>query len=467
MMRARPHTARARLGAQEGIAMVAALAVLMVVSLLLAAAVTVGVQTVASARTDANNKSALEAAEAGLQVASYRMNMLAPDAAHCVGDAVASPDSTGTCASSTYTLGNGASYRYWTTPAMGASGTCVGLTLTPAPYIAQRCITAQGTANGVVARSQTRMVAFVAAPLFPIPGVTGLTSVSLSGNAVVTGTSASNASVTAVGNATSSSAVIGPGGSTSATGNASLGTKTQLTSPIVLDPVNPGTSNQSSLTNCPARAAAGYTSCNDDYRITNGLASPTVSPYDQSSGNVSFDPATRTLSLSANSSLTLGGGLYNFCQINAAGNSAINLGTGVRAEIFIDSPDDPGSGCASGTGSLNASGNMTWTNPLGDPTALQIYIYGFNNGSNAASFSGNATFTGIIYAPQSTVKLSGNAAFYGAISGNKVSLVGNNFNWVPSAGTLQATTNGLYYRSAWAQCTPTAPTPSAPGSGCG
>lgn len=467
MMRAHAPTARARLGAQDGIAMVAALAVLMVVSVLLAAAVTVGVQTVASARTDANQKSALEAAEAGLQIASYRLNMLVPDAAHCVGDAVAGPDTTGTCASSTYTLGNGSSYRYWTTPAMSSTDSCVGVTLSSASYINQRCITAVGTANGAVARSQIRMAAFAATPLFPIPGVTGLKSLSLSGNATVTGTSASNGTVSASGNATSQQVVIGPSGSTTTTANASLGTKSQLTSPIVLDPVNPGTSNQSSLSNCPARATAGYSSCNDDYRITNGLTSPTVAPYDQSSGNVSFDAATRTLTLKANSSLTLGGGLYNFCQINAAGNSAINLAPGVKVEIFIDSPDDPGSGCANGSGSLSLSGNVTWTNPSQDPTALQIYVYGFNNGSNAVSFSGNAAFWGVVYAPQSTVNLSGNAVFNGAITGNNVSLAGNNFNWVPSVGNLQATTNGLYYRSAWAQCTPTAPTAGAPGSGCG
>ena len=52
-----------------------------------------------------------------------------------------------------------------------------------------------------------------------------------------------------------------------------------------------------------------------------------------------------------NSSLTLGGGLYNFCEIDMSGQASMTMASGVIAEIFIDSPDDPDSGCASGSGS--------------------------------------------------------------------------------------------------------------------
>jgi hypothetical protein len=82
----------------------------------------------------------------------------------------------------------------------------------------------------------------------------------------------------------------------------------------------------------------------------------------------------------------------------------------------------------------------------------------------------NGNCTCVLYAPQSTINLShnsNNSDLTGAVSGIYVN-VPNNFNFVyyGSAGTLQARSTGLYYRTAWAQCRP-APTSSDPGSGCG
>jgi hypothetical protein len=109
---------------------------------------------------------------------------------------------------------------------------------------------------------------------------------------------------------------------------------------------------------------------------------------------------------------------------------------------------------------------VAWTNLSNDPTALQIYVYGQNNGSNTVSFSGNAAFRGVLYAPQSTVRMSGNATFYGALSASQVNLSGNGFNWDSRAGSLQASSTGLYYRTAWAHCTPIPTVTAQPGSGC-
>src|SRR5438477_12357713 len=95
---------------ESGIAMVMAITVLTIVTGIVAAAVAVAVQTNGSTRRDADKKNALEAAEAGLQVANYRINMLQPDGTHCVGDGVTAGNALGMCASTTATLGNGATY---------------------------------------------------------------------------------------------------------------------------------------------------------------------------------------------------------------------------------------------------------------------------------------------------------------------------------------------------------------------
>jgi hypothetical protein len=470
--------ARTRLASEQGSMMVAVI-VLMVVSTLAAAVVASAVQTNTSTRHDANYKNAAEAAEAGLQIALYRLNMLNLQSSNngCLGDGfLSSPNDGSWCSSSQYGLGNGSFYVYYTTPVLGTGGKCAGLTVL-GNDVTERCITAigtagVGTANSASARSQIRVAAFAAAPLFPVAGVIGVNSVTLTGNASVTGSSGSNGVVSLSGNATSHGVVLGPNGAYTHSGNSSGGTVSAYPggAPISLNPVDPGSSNQTLLANCPSRQAAGLTTCNDDYRITNGINNAngtnhtTVSPYDgASNGGVSFNAATRVLSISGNGSLQLGGGLYNFCELDMSGNASLSIATGVQAEIFIDSPTDTGSGCGSNTGNLSLSGNGA-VNPSQNPLSLQLYVYG--GSKTTASLSGNGNFYGLVYAPNSDVSVSGNGVVSGALAGRTVNISGNGFNWDSRAGTVSASTNGLYYRTAWAQCTP-APTTSDPGSGCG
>ena len=456
---------RERARREDGSVMVIAVVMLFIVASLATVAVAVAVSTNTATRRDSNYKNAAEAAEAGLQIALYRLNMLNPSSQNCVGNTAGTPGTNGLCQSSTSTLGNGSTYQYYTTPVLAGSSTCVGLTITSSD-ITQRCITAVGTSNGVTARSQIRAAAFTAAPLFPAAGAIGLNYVTESGNANVVGTDASNGPVSFSGNAKATGIVLGPGGSYTHSGGSSGGGVVRLTSPIVLSAVNPGTSNQSLIGSCPARSAAGYTTCNDDFRITNGQASPAVVPFDQSTG-VNWNAANRTLTLNGYASLTLGGGLYNFCSISMSGNATITVAANVQSEIFIDSPDDPGSGCASGTGNLSMSGNAAWNNLSQNPLALQIYLYGLNNGSSSITLSGNANFYGTLYAPLSAVTLSGNGRVVGAVAGKSVTITGNGFNWDSRDSTLQATTEGLYYRTGWAQCSPSPPAGGTLQSGCG
>jgi hypothetical protein len=164
--------------------------------------------------------------------------------------------------------------------------------------------------------------------------------------------------------------------------------------------------------------------------------------------------------------------------VDAFNNATISLAANTRTEIFIDSPDDPGSGCSNNcptcpggrTGNLNLNNNVTFLNASQDPTALQIYVYGWNNHQNTVNFLNNTVFWGLLYAPQSILNMSNssnNSSFWGAISGYQVNVSNNfHFNWYTSAGNLQAQTLGTYYRTAWAQCTPQ-PATSDPGSSCG
>lgn len=432
--------------------MIVAIAVLLIVITLAAAAISAAVQTNQVTRRDANYKNALEAAEAGLQVALYRLNTagLSSDS-QCFGDAVEqNPDNGIWCTSSTYTLGNGSTYQYDMSEALGPTQTCAGLPLA-ANDVDQRCITSAGTSNGVTARSQIRAGAFAATPLFLVPGVTALTGATLSGSAVVAGSVASNGKISASGSASESGIVLGPAGTFSNKSNAPAPPVTNLPAPIVLAPVNTGSSATS----------------NDNGRIVNGLANPAVVPYDQASGGgVTYNASTRTLTLSGGgTSLTLGGAVYNFCELDLSGGSTLSIAPGASPAIYIDSPSDTGSGCPSNTGNLTVSGGSNIINPSLNPLSLQMYVYGLNNGSGTVTLSGSSAMYGTVYAPQSNVTLSGSGTVTGGIVGRTVTISGAGAAWDPRAGTLKATPTGTYYRTAWAQCSP-APTTSDPGSGC-
>jgi hypothetical protein len=87
------------------------------------------------------------------------------------------------------------------------------------------------------------------------------------------------------------------------------------------------------------------------------------------------------------------------------------------------------------------------------------------------NFDNNGSCTCILYAPQSTINLShnsNNSDLTGAVAGLTVNVPNNfNFNYGATAGTIQARSTGLYYRTAWAQCTPTSTSGTNPGAGCG
>jgi hypothetical protein len=65
------------------------------------------------------------------------------------------------------------------------------------------------------------------------------------------------------------------------------------------------------------------------------------------------------------------------------------------------------------------------------------------------------------------VFLSGQGLVVGAVASRTASISGQGFNFDSRVTTLQATSNGLYYRTAWAQCSPTPPSGSTPQAGCG
>ena len=180
---------------ERGLALPVALMVLSVMALISAYAFASAVQLSDSSNEDRRSKRAFQAAETGLQVATYRINNLAPLDGQCVTTVVTQPVVCGGCSDSGQ-LADGAEWTYHMTPVL-LGGKCAGYLINynpadPSLSLAPRCITATGTVNGVTRRTQARVVLFKGAPLFPEPGIICLTSCEVVNSAQVTGTIATN-----------------------------------------------------------------------------------------------------------------------------------------------------------------------------------------------------------------------------------------------------------------------------------
>lgn len=448
---------------ERGVAMIVAMGTLTMLLLLTATVLSATSLLGQATNQDTLRKRAFEAAEAGLQATIYRLNMIAPAQAKCIGgpDSSVQSPAGGACPPYTESLGNGASYTAWTTATLSNGGSCGGVAVGSSATVQERCVTAAGTVDGVTRRVQTRVASYEAAPIFPLPGVVGLSGVTIEENARVVGGTGSNGTVKVDNNAATSNVALGPSAPDPVIGlngiTGPIGRRSVTQGPFALAPVDPGNS----------------ATVNDDARLTNGFANPRISPFDAISGNVTWDPATRTLDLGNNASVTIGGGLYNFCRLTLANNAKVTLATGARTAIYIDSPERAGSGCPAGTGTFSMSNNSAFVNnapPVpgsgfaADPTALQLYVVGRTGAS--VRLSNNTAFYGTVYAPTSTLEIANNAGTWGAMSANIVKIKQNAVvTGDPNATAINASGGGVYFRTAWRECLATAPT-ADPGSGC-
>lgn len=112
-----------------------------------------------------------------------------------------------------------------------------------------------------------------------------------------------------------------------------------------------------------------------------------------------------TLNLSGNSTLTLAAGTYSAPSIAISGNAKI-VTSGV-VKIYV-----------SGAISISGNGILVTNN---HPANLLLY----STGSSGVSISGNGSFYGGIYAPNSAVSASGNGDVFGAIIANTYAQSGN------------------------------------------
>ena len=446
---------------ERGVALPLAAAVMLVLSLLVVALSSNAIQASGSANKDRNTKRALAAAEAGLQVANYRLNAIGPNPASCLTDRPVRPDRvTGECPAHSVDLGNGAQVTYYVTPQLPQGATCGSV---PGQLLQgeERCITATGSVNGVARRLQARVLTQPASPpLLKVDGILGQDKIEIGNNSLIGGNVGSNGLIMLGNNGVIDYAELaGPNAHIQAVKLTQDGPPILLPDPYqsMLPPI------QGTESPCPNGLVVQ--GCN------NNAAIPLSKGY---------LPQSRILNLT--SELILPAGDYNFCRIDFGNNDGANLraAPGATVRIFIDVPDPlrPGSGCSSdpGIGSVEGKNGIMIGQPDDPPENLQIYRYGWPNTNQNVNRYGVSEITvaknnlqanAMIYAPQSNLNVGKNDAIVkGAITAREIYIKNNlEFNWDDDLKWV-GYASGRFDRQGWRECKAKPTNPADPESGC-
>jgi hypothetical protein len=165
------------------------------------------------------------------------------------------------------------------------------------------------------------------------------------------------------------------------------------------------------------------------------------------------------LRLNNNATLTLGGNVYSLCRLELNQSSQLKIAaraSGTAVRIYVDSPENCGSG--SGMGSVSVRNDSAIVNMNTDPTTLQLYVVGSSTIPTTVDFSNGVSLaTGMvmaIYAPYSTVTLRNNVSLTGAIAASSLVLQ-NNASLIYSDRIADITTGSmlrLYRQAEYREC---------------
>ncbi len=145
--------------------------------------------------------------------------------------------------------------------------------------------------------------------------------------------------------------------------------------------------------------------------------------YCASAGNTTtITPPTSTsvvqmgnVSVSSNTTLALHPGIYEINSLSVTGNAMITIQGGGPVIIRV-----AGTGIAAGADAVKIAGNG-FSNPSYDPTMFQI-VYG---GTGAVRLTGNGASAALVYAPSAVASITGNGTLYGSVVASTVTDMGN------------------------------------------
>ena len=436
--------------AEAGFILPSVIIVLLVVTLLAGTAITVAMHSTTSTTRDNNVKTALAAAESGLQIASYRVNQLKPTAKQCITSSESKESAT--CEGSSESLGNGASFQYWTTKVLTAGEKCAGQTIVIKSGTEQRCVTSQGNVTGLEpnTRLQARIESAVGESLFSVHGILGLEEVLVNGSVKATAVVTSNLKIKGEGSAAFEKGFeICPGGKFEPAAGKERNKSGVTVHGVGGEKTAPEYEKTRNAAECPivAKIPTVHPTAaeNEDVRISSKLDES----YENTKNALEYNEANYTLTLKSSGELTLKGSKYYFCNVKLENSSKLIIAKGAKVEIFIDSHADNPS-CPSGSGTFTIGGNAHLENPNG-ASALLIEMAG----PGPLTIANSGSLEASIYAPEAEIDMSGSGTLTGAIVGKKVHLEAGAFIFSEEdeALTVGGANGGAYSRKAWEQCT--------------
>ena len=477
---------RQLLRSQDGVALPVASGMLLVIAILVVGFFSVSLRVNDTSVEDRSSKRALAAAEAGLQMAVYRLNQLngtdeSIREVSCLTGTTTPAwvlPTAGECPAITESIGNGGQYTYHVTHEGGAAG-CVEHPDIPATGD-DRCVTSTGTVNGVSRRVQARVIS---RPLVPNFGTTGLVGKSLvyAWNSINLTTNVGSNELVKFENSVNvhdnpalgvdgsillfTDGVYDEGGSVNVDGNG--GNPVEVTVPFDMpvpnfEPVE--TSNNNDLL---------------PNSVFDGLAA---------------GRHRRRFKLGNSQTYTMAPGTYHFCNVELGNSASLRFthAGGQPTRIFVDSPSREGSICegqADPAGTFGADNSVLINVDVGQrEELLEVYLYGTDHNDTRSPYSwctdlnggglegecksdfmldNSVDFYGSVYAPNSTVQAHNSVDIFGSIASDGIRF----YNSINFQLTLPAIDDRIIPASAaerkgWTECRPELAVSTDPESGC-
>jgi hypothetical protein len=433
---------RARIARESGFALPTVMFMLLAAFTAATTAAVVSMSAQRGTLRDADSKQALALAEAGVSEALLHYNrVITSGTSSCV---VSSGSSIGVAPPS----------GGWCSPVSG-SAPQGEYTYSVAPTPGHLEIVSTGDSNGVTRRIQVSADSVSGQGVFSTATVKSRSTITLDSNSEIRANAATNGDMFLNGN----SKLCGTGSvgvgraftlATNARHNADqtcTGTGTLTRKPLTLPAVNQGDA----------------ATVNDNSRFFG-------SDLRTGGSRVSWNASTRTLNLSSNSAVTLGGSVYSLCRLTMSSNTSLYIAPGAAVTIYFDSPE--ACGLAPNTKQIDLSSNSRITSSGGGPTRVAILMVGSDTIPTKVQLSSNTQVAGaceqnfVIYAPRTDVDFNSNSTYCGALAAKTIHMDANTkvYNDAGARNFVLPNTAPHYEPSAFVECSSKAASP--PDSGC-
>jgi len=441
-------TRRASLHRQEGIAIPIAILSLMLVLTLAGVVLQQAIQTSDSANREQASKRALQAGDAGLEVAVFRADKVADSLNPCpILGGFASYVTIGGeqwCPEVTEDLGDGKSYSYWVS-APDAAG--------------DRTVVASGIAEGV-----TRRVAVVIQKVDQ-PIVFGYGMAADADITMNSSTEIGEFSPPRVRTDVRANGNINMNGSSSVCGNATPGPGKAVVQNGGSTQICPGysTTPASSPITFPAVDDSVASITNDNNRICKPALDP-CSPLSDVSPNV-WDNVDKNLSINGSGQLTLRGSVYYLCSLTMNSSSRLILDPPTTTKPMLIYIGD----CATQPSKviyINSSSRVE--SAPGKTVPVQFLVKGSSSKSTSVEWhsSSVAETPTLIYAPKSDVLLDSSSKINGAVVGKTVTMESSAQVIYDSRIDIDPFDASVQKSATYRECRPQAGAGQVPSAGC-